>query len=109
MENIIMGIVYIIIGAVGVALGLIVKGTNTGLTALSSNTVMYHWAVKFIKYAQEYISTNGKDKLKWVVEQLEDLCRKSNVKITNEQITVLVEDTYNEIKEAVKKIEYKNE
>lgn len=106
MEHIITGIIYVIIGAVGIAVGYLMPKVNSTLTALSSNAVLKTWAVYLIKYAQEFIAKEGKIKMDWVVSQLAQLCRKSKVNITDEQLRVLSEGVYNEISKEVKKIKY---
>lgn len=106
MEQIVTGVIYIIIGLVGVILGYVIPKTNAAITAIESNAVLKDWVVYFIKYAEEYISKVGKEKMAWVVNQLADMCRKSNIKITNEQIQVLSEGVYNEISKEVNKIKY---
>ena len=109
MESIINGIIMIVIGAVGLAIGYLAPHASTVLTAVSSNSAIKNWVVYFIKYAQEKISKDGQEKMNWVVANLSDMCKKSGINITDEQLRVLSEGVYNEISKELKKIKYEGE
>lgn len=109
MEQIVNGIIMIVVGLVGLGLGYVIPHINSGITALSSNAVLKNWAIYLIKYAQEFISKEGKTKMDWVVSQLSSLAKNSKVKITDEQLRVLSEGVYNEISKEVNKIKFEGQ
>ena len=106
METIVTGVIYTIIGVVGVALGYMVKGANTGINYVSENSFLNMVTKSAVVYAQKWVSKNGKEKFAWVVNFIKEKAKQKNITITDEQAKVLTESVYQEVKKSLENIKY---
>lgn len=114
--NLINGIIpSIIVFIVGVIFLYGVKGINriandkdimSGISTIANNDSLRAIAKNLCIYAEKYVSKVAIEKLKYVVEQLKTYCKQCGVKITEEQVLEIVQNTYDEYKKEINKNEF---
>ena len=101
MNNIIVSGIYFIVILCSFFIGKYIF-PKIKKTDIETIRCLSEWAYKFVVNARNLFgdSMTGADKKDMVELQLIELAKSYNIKISNDQISALIEDAYNTMKEA---------
>lgn len=112
VNSIIPSVIVFIVGVVFLyglkGLGFLAQNSQvmTAISTVANNENLRAIAKNLCIYAEKYVSKVAIEKLKYVVEQLEAYCKQSGIKITENQVLEIVQNTYDENKEEINKNEF---
>jgi uncharacterized protein YpuA (DUF1002 family) len=102
LDNIIFYAVGLVISIIAFLCGKYVFPSLKNNEIISDIT---SWVYKFVVSAKNQFGDNkGKEKLAYVTEQVNALCEKYKINLTDEQIRALIESAYDAMKQAQKEV-----
>jgi hypothetical protein len=101
LDNIIFYAIELVIAIVVFLIGRYVFPALKNNETIASIT---SWAYKFVVSAKnQFENYTGEQKLEYVTEQVNALCEKYKIELTDEQVRALIEDAYDMMKQAQQK------